>query len=153
MAETKKKEEGGMNGGTRYPTCICKGWFDWTKFRLLAITEMAHINRLLFPWNKLCINLTKHGFGYILGDSITNSSGHPDTLCNTYLGSQFTAIFAHLRENIDVFHKSQCYDPILAKTRKQNLNKNRPNFLPDFSSKILQNHNIGPRRSQMTSKK
>jgi hypothetical protein len=43
------------------------------------ITEVAHIDGPLFSTIKVtyALILTKKGLGYILGDFLTNSSGHP----------------------------------------------------------------------------
>jgi hypothetical protein len=42
---------------------------------VLKITEEAEKFWLLFFQN--CVNFSKYGVGYILGDFFTNSSGHP----------------------------------------------------------------------------
>jgi hypothetical protein len=54
------------------PVCDCLGTLVD-----LEISEVAfHIFGLLFPAVKLCIKFDRNVFGYILGNFLTNPSGH-----------------------------------------------------------------------------
>jgi hypothetical protein len=53
---------------------------NWGLFTLDKIEEINQIFGVLFPWYKLCayaLVSAKHELGHILGDFLTNSSGHP----------------------------------------------------------------------------
>jgi hypothetical protein len=47
------------------------------KRRLLKIAKVPQILEALFPRSSCALILAKHELGYILGDFIANSSGHP----------------------------------------------------------------------------
>jgi hypothetical protein len=59
----------------------CVGWPDSVQPVSLLWTETAHIFwGYFFPRLKLCNNFGRNGLGYILGDFVTSSSGHPVTV-------------------------------------------------------------------------
>jgi hypothetical protein len=75
----------GHDKACMYPS----GWPDWANFRLLGDcfrwevfknTKIAHIFCSFLQWKKMyTLILRKIGLDHILGDFLTNSSGHPGT--------------------------------------------------------------------------
>jgi hypothetical protein len=62
------------------------GWPDWTNFRLLGdffispffyYISWPNFSVALFHMKSYVLVMPENGFGYILGDVVTNSSGHP----------------------------------------------------------------------------
>jgi hypothetical protein len=66
------------------------GCFLWAVF--LKSVKVTQIIGLLFPLHKLFINIGKNGLGYILGDFISNLSGHPGAYSSKHIFSHFAQI-------------------------------------------------------------
>jgi hypothetical protein len=67
----------------------------------LRITDVAQFLGYVFPLYELCIRLDKNGLGYILGDFVINSSGHPAWMDGVMTKFGWKTFFIHLLLFID----------------------------------------------------